>query len=693
MPEYLAPGVYIEEQNGINTIEGVSTSVAGFVGVTRRGPAQGLPQLVTSFNEFVRLYGGYADFAFGRALLPYAVDGFFANGGKKLYVMRVLDDVNATVASHPTKGGLVTRLVVDAPTGAGQTKITPATLRGFADTLPTTVTLTMVKNGITYVSNPINVASINHATGEVTLAANVDTTPVGQLPGGFEAKYTTVTTNINGLDANGHLTSGARPASFTISARDKGSWGKDVVVTVAPESAASTQLEAAGSGGGVAGNQPLHVKSVAGFYVGAWVEIDRGHEKRYHKIVSIDRVAKELHVDAPAGLNNAAFQQDGGGLPATTVSTCEFRITAAFEGATETFSGLTVENIPGRYYYDLIHNGSALIDVTAPPPPAASNPFLFPSADDGVTIALDAGGADGNAPSAADIVGGGAPGSRTGLKALEDVDDISIIAAPGLTDLVVQNALIEQCERLKYRFAILDPKEHAGGAAPTVPDILAQRNQYDTKYAAIYYPRLMMTKPLTTLDVPVPPSGHMAGIYARVDVERGVHKAPANEVVRDITGYELIVNKETQEILNPSPKNVNVFRDFRGDGRGLRIWGARCITSETEWKYINVRRLFIFLEKSLDIGTQFVVFEPNDERLWARVRQLISNFLTNVWRDGALMGTKPEEAFFVKCDRTTMTQDDLDNGKLIVIVGVAPVKPAEFVIIRIGQFTASANNQ
>jgi phage tail sheath protein FI len=180
------------------------------------------------------------------------------------------------------------------------------------------------------------------------------------------------------------------------------------------------------------------------------------------------------------------------------------------------------------------------------------------------------------------------------------------------------------------------------------------------------------------------------GVFARTDLDRGVHKAPANEVVQGITGLTRRLTKGEQEILNPSPVNINVIRDFRPDGRSIRIWGARCITSDAEFKYVPVRRLLIFIEQSIDLGLQWVVFEPNAEPLWARVRQSISNFLTDVWRSGALEGTKPEEAYFVKCDRTTMTQSDIDNGRLICIIGVAPVKPAEFVIIRIGLFTANA---
>ena len=190
----------------------------------------------------------------------------------------------------------------------------------------------------------------------------------------------------------------------------------------------------------------------------------------------------------------------------------------------------------------------------------------------------------------------------------------------------------------------------------------------------------------------LPPSGHVVGIYARTDIERGVHKAPANEVVRGILGLQRVLNKEQQDILNPYPVNINVIRDFRDNNRGIRVWGGRVITSDSDMKYVNVRRLLIFIENSIDRGLQWVVFEPNAEPLWARVRRTISDFLTVVWRNGALEGVKKEEAFFVKCDRTTMTQTDIDSGRLIVVIGVAPVKPAEFVIIRIGLFTAHADN-
>jgi len=285
------------------------------------------------------------------------------------------------------------------------------------------------------------------------------------------------------------------------------------------------------------------------------------------------------------------------------------------------------------------------------------------------------------------------PEERTGLQSLRNVEEISIVACPGRTSAALQSALIVHCELMRYRFAVLD-----GPRPPrdTLGDVQTQRQQFDTKYAALYHPWLLVPDPYPVnlariADYAIPPSGHLVGIYARTDIERGVHKAPANEVVRGITGLQRVLNKEQQDILNPFPVNINVIRDFRDNNRGIRVFGGRVITSDSDWKYVNVRRLLIFIEASIDRGLQWVVFEPNAEPLWARVRRSISNFLTLVWRNGGLEGTKPEEAYFVKCDHTTMTQTDIDSGRLIAVVGVAPVKPAEFVIIRIGLWTSRAD--
>ncbi len=687
MPEYLSPGVYVEEvDTGSKTIEGVSTSTAGFVGMTNRGAASGLPQLVTSYADFQRKYGGYFNYGTtfaGYNYMPYAVEGFFNNGGKRLYIMRVLGTA-ASVASETTLGGITTRILSDAASTA--TTFKPATLRAFE--IGTHVLLVMVKDGVTTMSPVVDVTAIDTTTGVVTVSA--------ALGSSFEARYTTVQTSVQGIDGTGAVVSAASPAavlpitSIDIEAANEGSWGLDISIQTFHQSAARANYVSLEGGNP---SNSLRLTSGAGFYVGAWVEIFNGDVKVYRRITAVAGVV--ITVDGAAIASGALTPV----APATTtiVSTCEFGLIASYDGVVEQYSGLTLENVTGRYCMDEINNNSNLIVVTAVP--GSTDPTNYPcgtilpasglrSTSESLRIALTGGGSDGTGvPAPSDYVGiDNGPGTRTGLKALEDIDQISIIAVPGITDQTVQNAMIEQCERLKDRFTILDPENKQ----QSLDEIIAQRQLFDTKYAAIYYPRITVLDPLTDLNTAIPPSGHIAGIYARTDIERGVHKAPANEVIRGITGLDLTINKGEQDILNPSPVNVNVLRDFRTDGRGYRVWGARCITSDTDWKYVNVRRLFIFIEESIDQGTQWVVFEPNDEPLWARVRRSVSNFLTNVWRDGALQGKKPEEAFFVRCDRTTMSQDDIDNGRLIMLIGIAPVKPAEFVIFRIGQWTGGS---
>jgi len=283
----------------------------------------------------------------------------------------------------------------------------------------------------------------------------------------------------------------------------------------------------------------------------------------------------------------------------------------------------------------------------------------------------------------------GGPGQRTGLQAFNEIDEVNIVCIPGVTSDTVQKAMITHCESMKDRFCILDPIEDADMTAiqNQKNDVVSERG-----YAALYYPWIKVaieTKEndkIKLIQDFIPPSGYLAGIYARSDTERGVHKAPANEIIRGALDIKLPITKGEQDILNPL--GIDCIRAF--PGRGIRVWGARTTASDALWKYINVRRLFLFLEESIGEGTQWVVFEPNDEKLWARVKQTITQFLTRVWKDGALMGTTPEEAFFVKCDRTTMTQDDIDNGRIIILIGVAPVKPAEFVIFRIAQWTGGS---
>lgn len=284
---------------------------------------------------------------------------------------------------------------------------------------------------------------------------------------------------------------------------------------------------------------------------------------------------------------------------------------------------------------------------------------------------------------------------QTALDSLLALEDIAMVAAPdsqtfGDANLAaaVNVHLITHAEaRRAYRIAVLDTPPSLN-----IADVRGLKSKLDSKYAALYYPWVTISNPLAGADprqpalINVPPSGSVCGIYARNDINRGVWKAPANETVSGALGLQRDVRFGEQEVLNPL--GVNCIRSL--PNRGIRVWGARTLSSDPEWKYVNIRRYFLYLENSIDRGTQWAVFEPNGEALWANVRNTVFDFLYNEWVSGALLGTKPDEAFFVRCDRSTMTQNDLDNGRLICLIGVAAVKPAEFVIFRIGQKTADA---
>jgi phage tail sheath protein FI len=281
---------------------------------------------------------------------------------------------------------------------------------------------------------------------------------------------------------------------------------------------------------------------------------------------------------------------------------------------------------------------------------------------------------------------------RTGVEGLEAIDDITMVIVPDLMTTMpgqkldlnmvkaVQTMIIAHCEHSADRVAILDTPPNLSPQA--VKNWRMNVAGFDSSYAALYYPWIEVNDPVTTRPILMPPSGHMGGVWARSDNTRGVHKAPANEVVRGATGLAYNVTKGEQDTLNPF--GVNCVRAF--PGMGIRVWGARTLSSNPSWRYINVRRLFNFVEKSIERGTQWVVFEPNEPRLWGRVRRDVTAFLTMVWRGGALFGTSPSEAFFVKCDSETNPTESRDLGRLIIEIGMAPVKPAEFVIFRIFQW-------
>jgi phage tail sheath protein FI len=343
---------------------------------------------------------------------------------------------------------------------------------------------------------------------------------------------------------------------------------------------------------------------------------------------------------------------------------------------TEEYDDLGTQPSSPDYFGKRVNNrNSALIEIDEPDVPLDTLP--------GAGTATLAGGTDGdpinNIAFRGDAID---PEQRRGLAALklDKYRDVAVVYAATVDPPTIKDVIIH-CEENRFRFAVIDAAANLAAASTIQP-----RNDNDTKYAAFYYPWIYISDPRTGARTKVPPGGYVCGIYARSDNTRGVFKAPANETVLGALDLEFNIDQGTQEVLNP--RGVNVIRRF--PGRGIRVWGARTLSSDSLWKYVSVRRLFIFIEASIYNSTQWVVFEPNDARLWARVKQTVSLFLETQWREGALFGEKEEEAYSVNVGRETMSEDDILNGRLIIEVGIAPVRPAEFVIFRVFQKTQEA---
>jgi phage tail sheath protein FI len=560
MPEYLAPGVFVEETSfRSKSIEGVSTSTTAFAGPTRSGPVGEIPELITSFAEFERVYGGLTDLGITPTtnFIAHSVMAYFNEGGARLYVSRVAG-ASTAAASTDISVGETSRFVARFPGASGNGSVVIA-IQGAATSIAgaaAAINGTVIRVGANAFVKRAGAWRDSADAAKVFVAAD-ETTGMEQI-----------TLRVVTSDTDGH----------------------------------STEYDGLG--------------------------LDPAH-KRYIGTI----LAKN---------------------PATRA-----------------------DQLANQFGFDVASTVTAFELLTAVAPDVGSTVK---------TVALT-GGTD-VAPTLNDY--------KAALAIIEGIEDVSIVASPGYTEFAatadgVALELIAHAEkRRSYRIAVLDvpSKQIVGGAK-------AYKGKIDSKYAALYYPWVVAPNPdfnpqnpNTPAELTLPPSGFIAGIYARSDIERGVWKAPANEVVRSALRFERLVTTGEQEVLNPL--GVNCLRYFAG--RGHRVWGARTTSSDPEWKYVNVRRYFLYLEHSIDRGTQWSVFEPNGERLWANVRDTVTGFLYNEWVSGALLGDKPEQAFFVKCDRSTMTQNDLDNGRLICLVGVAAIKPAEFVVFRIGQKTADARS-
>ncbi|WP_372631664.1 phage tail sheath family protein [Cohnella sp.] len=474
-------------------------------------------------------------------------------------------------------------------------------------------------------------------------------------------------------DAQVATNTGSVSEKLSITTKNPGAWGNLVKVVITDASKAKTQIYEVT-------DRRYRVKNAGGFYAGDVVAYNAGGETQYNRVVSVQGNVIELADELSGDVVDDAL------LPAKILSTCEFSLHVIYNDEVESFEKVSL-NPEAPTFVEKVAGRSNLVNVRALALSTDATPPFETVSGAGATGKVEfvlAGGSDGSVDgiSAADFIGEDrGPGRRTGIQAFIDNDVVSIMAIPGVTDANVQLSLVAHCENLGSRFAILDiPREKT-----KVADVMTHRNLFDSSYCALYNPWLSVFDPLDKRNIFVPPSGTIAGIYSRSDTTRGVQKAPANEVLRGVVGLDVQYNKGEQDILNPA--GVNLIRSFTG--QGIRVWGARTASSNTLWKYVNVRRLFIFLEESIKGGTNWVVFEPNNEQLWARVQRTIDAFLTRIWRDGALMGSSASEAFYIDIGRSTMTQDDIDNGRLICVIGVAPVKPAEFVVFRITQKTGS----
>jgi len=722
MPEYLAPGVFVEEVSyRAKSIEGVSTTTTGFVGPTRYGPIDLEPDIITSLVEFERVYGGHQPLEFTDAGAPTdnymwnAVRAFFEEGGKRLYVARAYSSAH-TVAGDPNLDDACARVVgplvppanisirARFPGRAGQSRVRlqlvvsanrltaedgRAVLKGVTD------------RDVVYIANH---PAVGGNTSNLYLASYDVQQDLWTFDDGEGQSFGLQT--LFGTGATVRTISATvlvEPTSAGLEAFAIGGLALDRQHKIAgkPDSLFD-YFAAEPANPGAARGIPIVIEALSAEDA---LE-ERDHAQEVAEDAADANTAAQQAVDdaqdavdaAQAAVDTPPAGSDPDDLQAT-LDEAAADLVAAEAALALTTADLTAANARLATANGVLTAANAgaqrsgvqiardyVANITTP------NRFTMAelAANTGASPLLDAvffltGGDDGQIPNQLAYEGIEDDDNRkSGLKAFEDIEDISIVAAPGhsFNDTNAQsiaNVLISHAERMRYRIAVLDSVR-----GHSIAQVREYRGKFDSKYAAFYYPWVRIIDAETGQENHYPPSGFVAGIYARNDVERAVYKAPANEVVRLALGFEKFLNKAQQEVLNP--EGINCFRFF--EGRGMRLWGARTATSDPEWKYVNLRRYFAYLERSIDKGTQWAVFEPNGERLWANVRRTIEDFLLNEWQNGALLGDRPEKAYFVKCDRSTMTQNDLDNGRLVCQVGVAALRPAEFVIFRIGQWTA-----
>ncbi|MBA3938784.1 MAG: phage tail sheath subtilisin-like domain-containing protein [Planctomycetes bacterium] len=737
MPEYLAPGVFVEETSfRAKSIEGVGTSVAGIVGTTRTGPLRGTPEPMTSVTEFERTYGDAADLDFGDGPVTnqtaIAARAFFDNGGKQLFVSRVLAGVNQAAADG---SGASAALAARSGTGAGGATVTfrarfpgragnyllelvwrdSENLARFESVTPkigdTTLisgiapasVLSALPNGVvatdalnlqlvavrtdaaTYTPDAARVAVTRVDTGApVALAANT-TIAAAHLPAGVRfirgyAKQPTSGALTDGTPAELRLAGAGAPQGLTAVLGDLGGLTR-LVGTIDAQGSVLTVPKALNPLLPADLTLPIAALAAARAQVGSLV-VQRSFDLDVRRRLGTGTTVDVDDRDGEVVWTYANLTLDPGADDALAARLLEHPGSHAAALTSPLAALVRRADLAAPTTAQVLEALRALFD--APALTTAIDPVAGPR----YLIALS-GGTDGAPAVPVDYAGeSDSAKGDTGLTAFESIEDIAIVLTPAaaMLDLVGHQGVVLEVQKhvnkMRYRVGIVDSRH-----GQTIGDVRAWRSNFSDSRLALYYPWVRIADPSGVREeITVPPSGFIAGLYARTDVQRGVHKAPANDVVFGALGFEVEVNRFQQELLNPD--GINCLRSF--PGRGRLVWGARTLSGDPEWKYLNVRRYFLFLERSIDKSTQWAVFEPNGEGLWANVAAAVDGFLFSEWRNGHLLGADPKSAYFVRCDRTTMTQNDIDNGRLVCLVGVAPLTPAEFVVFRIGQFTADA---
>lgn len=785
MPTYATPGVYFERvDNASQAIQPLRTDIAGFIGIAQKGPVHKVTR-VESWQQFQSTFGSFIS----NGYLAYSAKAFFDNGGQTLYVVRVAapKTKTGTIGSQPSDGlSSVALSVAGFAKGAlatlQQSPVAQAVGPQPADRLSSIVNSVagFLPGSVVQASQPAPPVQVWHKVKSVDAVAkriywevaleplfllfppitftafqhddrlvdSVDTStktvrwtesilPAFDLSQSIQIETGRSRSHGVFYDANGQPT-------IEVAASNPGSWGDAVQVSVSHSSLAATATSSV--------SQPVsgkfsYVQSVVGFPNHSLVRVYQSHLPKpiidYRTVVLVDPVTNML--------------QWGSALPAAIditksihFETVEFALTVCLNAnAKEIFTGLSMNASHPRYFEKVVNPQKAASDqrqqvglpsqyirvkdmLSGSLPPANLPEPSAPQLAHGVLNLW--GGRDGIAAlQMLDFTGDPGSDQKWGIRSMEDVDEISMVAVPDILieptppvtysplpkpqldpclprvvapqiappppppptetapsftlDQIyqVQQSLIQHCQLMQFRFAILDPPDFGFPKLHVdLGEVQSWRQRFTTMYGALYYPWILVRDPLQLANSVVrrvPPSGHIAGVYANTDLTVGVHKAPANAILQWAQDLTTDVTTEMQGFLNPI--DVDCIRSF--SGRGLRVYGARTLSDLASWRFINVRRLFFMIEHALLISMQWVVFEPNNVHLWHLLRTCISSFLEAQWRKGAFAGNTAEESFYVKCDETNNSQATTAAGQLFVEIGIAPTLPAEFVVFRIGK--------